>query len=238
MNLLPSEILRLVLLYSHLLLCALAIAQVLKADFAIAFGRFTRESLQRDARDVSLILLLLWVSGLAVTYHDTGFDLAILAAKPKLLLKLVCVIVLTANGAVLHYLSFPVMLKRGPVRRREAVLLALTGALSTSHWLMAAFIGIARPLGKVPLPQLLTVYGGLSLMAMGAGLCFSPMLKRRLTDWRVAEALDLLRQQRWDAWNIQWVPTVSSATVPGTAAMHATTSMHDTPSMATPLPAL
>ena len=59
MHLTSFEVFRLALLYAHLLCCALAIAQALKTDFAIAFGQFTRESLQRDARDIVRVLLLL-----------------------------------------------------------------------------------------------------------------------------------------------------------------------------------
>lgn len=195
MVLTSNEIFRLVLLFGHLLFCALALAQVLKTDFAIAFGHFTRESLQREARNIAWVLVLLWISGLTIIYLDTGFDLAVLASKPKLLLKLMCVVVLTANGIVLHTLSFPVMLKVGPLRWPESVLLAATGALSTSHWLMAAFFGIAKPLGKIPLAQLLPIYGGLCVAIVLLSLGFVPILRRRLTDLRVSEALDRLALQ-------------------------------------------
>ena len=218
MDLTFSEIFRLVLLFAHLLFCALAIAQVLKTDLAIAFGHFSRDSLQRDARDVTRVLVLLWISGLAIIYLDTGFDLAVLASKPKLLLKLMCVLVLTANGIVLHNLSFPVMLNTGPLRWPESVLLAATGALSTSHWLMAAFIGIAKPLGKIPLAQMLPIYGVISVATVLLSLGVVPMLRRRLTDFRVSEALGRLARQHQALAGRESVP------------MHRGSSLHWTPS--------
>ena len=171
-----EESIRLILLYSHLILCALALAHVLKADLDIVTGKFTREGLR-------------WVTGLAIIYLDTGFDPAILAEKPKLLLKLMCVVVLTANGMVLHHISFPVLIKAGPLSTWESIFLACTGALSTSHWLMAAFIGIARPLGRIPIESLATFYGAICLATLLVSLMCSATIRRRLLDWQLSQAL-------------------------------------------------
>lgn len=184
-----EESIRLVLLYSHLILCALAIAQVLKADLDIVTGMFTREGLRAMAHQVSMVLTLLWLTGLAIIYLDTGFDPAILAERPKLLLKLMCVVVLTANGMVLHRISFPVLTKAGPLSTWESMFLASTGALSTSHWLMAAFIGIARPLGRIPIESLAMFYGVICLATLLVSLMCSPTIRRRLMDWQLAQAL-------------------------------------------------
>ena len=141
------------------------------------------------AHQISVVLTLLWVTGLAIIYLDTGFDPAILAEKPKLLLKLMCVVVLTANGMVLHHISFPVLIKAGPLSTWESIFLACTGALSTSHWLMAAFIGIARPLGRIPIESLATFYGAICLATLLVSLMCSATIRRRLLDWQLSQAL-------------------------------------------------
>ena len=83
-----SDWLRMALLYSHLILCALAISAVLKADISIMAGRYSATALRSTANTISLLLMALWATGLGVIYLDTGFAPAILLTKSKLLLKL------------------------------------------------------------------------------------------------------------------------------------------------------
>lgn len=176
---------RLGLLYSHLILCALAISAVLRADVAIFSGNFTRRELAKTAKSTSRVLLALWATGLAIIYIDTGFDPLILQEKAKLLLKLMCVITLTANGLVLHYVSFPILTKdTGMITRFEAILLVTTGALSTTHWLAAAFVGMSKPLGRIPLDILGSTYLLLVGAALLASLCFIPFIRTRLAGWQ------------------------------------------------------
>lgn len=175
---------RLGLLYSHLILCALAISAVLRADIAIFSGSFTRRGLEQTAKSTSHVLLALWATGLAIIYIDTGFDLDVLQGKGKLLLKLMCVLTLTANGIVLHYVSFPILTKdTGLITRFEATLLVTTGALSTTHWLAAAFVGMSKPLGRIPLDVLGSTYLLLLGSALLASVCFIPFIRSRLSGW-------------------------------------------------------
>jgi len=174
---------RLILIYGHLLLCAFAITMVLYTDLRITAGSFTRQGLQQAAHLIAWALFWLWMTGLAIIYLDTGFDPEILATKSKLLFKLLTVVVLTINGIVLHRISFPVILNSETLRLRESVLLAVTGALSTSHWLLAAFVGVAKPLGRIPLESLLMFYAFYCSVTMLIALIFIPSLRQRLNDW-------------------------------------------------------
>ncbi len=131
--LVPSEWLRLGLLYMHLLSCAFALALVLSADWRILKGRFTRESLHRTANSTTVALGLLWVTGGAIIFHDTGFDPAVIDSLAKLQLKLVVVIALTINGLLLHFVSFPLVTSRRRLSIAEAMVLSITGTISSSH---------------------------------------------------------------------------------------------------------
>ena len=92
--------LRMLLLYSHLVLCVFSISAVLKTDIALVFGSFTRKELESTAKSISMLLLFLWMTGLAIIYIDTGFSPEVLLTKSKLLIKLMCVSTLTLNGIV------------------------------------------------------------------------------------------------------------------------------------------
>lgn len=154
-----TEWVRLLLLYAHLILCAFAIAIVLKTDVALLFNSISRTELETAARAISMVLVALWASGLAIIYLDTGFNFDVLATKSKLLFKLICVGVLTVNGLVLHHVSFPLLVREGAaLNPLNTMLLVVTGGLSTSHWLLAAFVGLAKPLGRLPLDVLLSLY--------------------------------------------------------------------------------
>jgi hypothetical protein len=172
-----SDWLRISLVYCHLLLCAFAITAVLKTDLKIVLGKFTRAEVSRAAAGISWLLAGLWASGLAIIYIDTGFSPEVLATKSKLLLKLLCVVTLTLNGMVLHKMSFPVLVRGADsITLKESVLLVVTGALSTSHWMLAAFVGLSQPLGKLPTETLLASYGVFVSAVIITSLFFIPLL--------------------------------------------------------------
>lgn len=180
---------RMALLYTHLLSCALALALVLHADFGIARGSFRREALGETAHRVTWLLSALWLSGLALVYLDTGFDPGKMAAMPKLLIKLACVTVLTINGAILHRVAFPLMSGESPLTLAQGLLLAVCGAVSTGHWLLAAFLGIAKPLGRLPLETLGMLYALVFFGTVLAAGISSPFLRRQLDRWRMKQRL-------------------------------------------------
>lgn len=174
-----SDWLRISLIFCHLLACAFAISAVLRTDINIVLGKFSREEIGRAASGISALLMALWVTGLAIIYIDTGFSPAILATKSKLLLKLLCVVTLTLNGMVLHQLSFPILTRdTGKITTKESILLVVTGALSTSHWMLAAFVGLSKPLGRLPFFTLLEAYIVFVAAVVAVSLLFIPLLSR------------------------------------------------------------
>lgn len=175
---------RLTLVYMHLLASAFAIVLVLSADWGILKGTYTLEALQRTANRTSVVLAVLWVTGLALVYCDTGLNFAEMTARPKLLLKLAIVGALTINGVVLHMVSFPLFARTGLLKWSESVVLAISGALSTSHWVLAAFVGVARPLGQWPIRMLLLGYLLYVVATLFMAVISVPLVRRHLSNQR------------------------------------------------------
>ena len=104
----PIAVARTLLIYLHVLAIAVAAAAVAFGDFAIfARPRIDMAMLQRASTFASVALGVLWVTGLTVILMDIGFDVDLLAGKPKLMAKLTVVVVLTINSIGLHWLAFP-----------------------------------------------------------------------------------------------------------------------------------
>lgn len=174
-----SDWLRISLIFCHLIACAFAISAVLRTDIDIILGKLSRDDIGRAASGITNLLMVLWASGLAIIYIDTGFSPEILTAKSKLLLKLLCVATLTLNGMVLHHMSFPILTRAaGNITLKESVLLVVTGALSTSHWMLAAFVGLSKPLGRIPFHTLFEAYSVFVLAVVAVSLLFIPLLSR------------------------------------------------------------
>ena len=147
------------LLFAHLLLCAGALALVIKTDLRVLRRRVSASTMGRVHRQLVWLLAGLWVSGLAVVLLDFGTDLARVLEQPKLLAKLACVLVLTANAWVLRYHAMPRIVARRLLTPAEARGLAVVGAVSTASWLMAAFIGLARPMAGWSTADAVGFYG-------------------------------------------------------------------------------
>ncbi|BCL77400.1 hypothetical protein JHS3_31360 [Jeongeupia sp. HS-3] len=175
-----TDTLRLLLLYPHLLACCVAIGATVLADLKI-MGRRTgvgdRALLQLASRVVLVALALLWLTGLAIIVLDFGHwpGVGELVARPKLLSKLVVVMVLTLNGAALHHYALPRLLPATPehamLKRHQRLALACIGGTSAASWGFAAFLGIARPLaGKLSTGGFLSLYLVALGLALGVGL--------------------------------------------------------------------
>jgi len=164
----------------------LAIASVLTTDVGLMLGRLQREQLQNTARNISRLLVVLWGTGLALIWLDTGFELAVLADSSKLLFKLLAVVVLTLNGWVLHRISFPVLLSENSLTLKDSTLLAVSGSISTFHWLLAAFIGVTTPLVRIPFDELVDVYAVLFITTVILSLICMPFFRHRVMRWRVS----------------------------------------------------
>lgn len=142
------------LVYAHLLAACVSVGILLLQDLALAKtrGNPLPEKMVGDLRTAADImfaaLVVLWVTGLAlviVGYLDNPQQYLM---NPKLWAKFTVVSILTLNGLLLHYFSFPRvvshtgLLGRSPL---EQCLIAATGAISSTSWLFACFLGIARP---------------------------------------------------------------------------------------------
>jgi hypothetical protein len=96
------------------------------------------------AHTVKLALIALWATGLALVVLDVGLNAAALLRQPKLAAKFFVVIALTANGIALHALAFPTLLGHRAQLPANVAMTVVLGAISTSSWLYASFIGVSR----------------------------------------------------------------------------------------------
>ena len=175
-NISIEEALKLVVLYTHVLLCCFAISAVLYSDLKILTGSLNNSSLRKISERISLALIALWATGLLMVGIDTGLQPDLILSNSKLLLKLTVVSVLTANGVVLHFVSFPILSTGGSQSLLKTSALCVTGALSTSHWLLAVFVGISGPLGRFQTGELLIGYFGYLSVTLLIAVTFIPVL--------------------------------------------------------------
>lgn len=166
------------LLFLHLVAFAIAFAEIARADLRLLRApRIDAVALHRAAQVVSPALLALWASGIGLIVLDKGLDLSAIAASPKLLVKLIVVTVLTANGMLLHRYAFPILARHEARSGGAIAILAALGAVSTVSWLYAAFVGSARLIaGTVSLQTFLALYGiglvtGIATAILMVGRC-------------------------------------------------------------------
>lgn len=176
----PTDWIRMLLVFLHLLCCVFALALILSADWQIFKGDMSPDMLKRIAHRASALLGLLWCTGIMLIFHDTRFDVSLIAQLNKLQLKLVVVTALTINGLLLHAVSFPLAIKQRKLTLLEALVLSVSGSVSTSHWLLAAFVGIARPLAQWPLSTLMSAYALFTAGVVVAGIVLSPLVRKQL----------------------------------------------------------
>lgn len=159
-------------LFAHVVAFAVALSAVLREDIAIVKARrVDAERLAEAASTLSLALLALWASGLALAVFDIGLDVEALFAKPKLAAKLVVVTALTANGFALHALALPALRSPAVDLDRPAVLPLILGAISTASWLYASFIGVSRLIAPwMRLADFMLIYAVLLICAIAVAL--------------------------------------------------------------------
>ncbi|UVJ45038.1 hypothetical protein NVV94_05510 [Pseudomonas sp. LS1212] len=167
--------LKMLLVYGHLLATCIALGRVLQADHKLwswrkeALDQARREYLEETQKIVTLALLALWGSGLLLVlqgYLDEGVTYLL---NQKLWAKVTVVALLSLNGALLHRIGFPLLQKAPFVLLRSR--LALLGALSMSGWLFAAFLGVARAWNHVlPYLYVMGAFAVFSLLACAVAL--------------------------------------------------------------------
>jgi hypothetical protein len=150
---------------------------------------------------VGIALLALWATGLGLIALDTGFDPVAIAAKPKLVTKLIVVTVLTGNGLLLHRFAFPALSGRAFGSTASLSLIAALGAISTVSWLYAAFVGSARLIaGMMNLEAFLALYGiGLVTGIAVAVIAVVPLLRARLAAAAPRTILPVREEAQWAA---------------------------------------
>lgn len=160
---------RILLILAHLMCFSAALFLVMREDMRLLLAeRLHIEDLQATAKNVSRALTGLFITGAVIIYVDTGFVLSEILARPKLAAKISVVLILTANGVVMHQLIFPKLGLEPLHRPRWLCRVACgLGAVSSVSWLYATFLGIAKPLSE-PLGYagFMAVYAGLVLGAV------------------------------------------------------------------------
>ena len=176
-------IVRLLLLFAHVMAFAVAFGCVLREDAKLLSPRpIEAESLRSAARLVRFALIVLWASGAALLVLDTGGALSQIAGNPKMLAKLTVVCVLTANGVALHRLAFPALFGESRHGRSAAAIASALGAISAASWLSATLLGIARTYAKeFEYADFMFGYAGMLAIALAfALLVVRPRVVRKL----------------------------------------------------------
>lgn len=182
-------LLRLLCLYAHLIACCFAICYVLSADLKILKGTLSRSEMELTAHRMSQLLLALWATGVPMVLIDLGGDLTLLFSKPKLVTKITCVGVLSLNALVLHRFAFPQLMSGESLSSRNWNLIMCAGAVSTTSWMFAAFLGIAKPLATVlSVGQFLGLYLLVLVGALGMALLLAGHLRRQIAGSQLSAA--------------------------------------------------
>jgi uncharacterized membrane protein len=181
------KMIKTLLVYAHLIAACLSVGILLIQDLSLAksrgraMDRDSIETLKRNAQIVSLALVALWLSGLAIVVMGYMENPAYLMNQ-KLWAKFSVVGILTLNGFFLHYYSFPRLISsRGFLgsTRTEQFFILLTGVISFTSWLYASYLGIARPWNNVaPYAFVMGIYGGILITAFIIALEYWRGLKR------------------------------------------------------------
>lgn len=161
------EIERMLLIMLHVGSFVAAAVGVAYADLSLFKGRRVDKRLLQWASQLVLWALVgLWVTGLAIIWIDTSFLLADILSRPKLMAKITVVILLTLNGYLLHKHFFEQIMAPTERYKRTVNFSAMLAAVSGASWMFAAFLGMAKPLGKIfAYSDFMMLYGTLLLMA-------------------------------------------------------------------------
>jgi hypothetical protein len=181
------DLMRLGVLYMHLIACCVAVGLVLTSDVAMVrqllqgndSAHCAKPHLESLQRTISLALLVLWITGAAIILLDLSVKGWTYLQNPKLQAKVLIVSLLTINGVLLHRVVMPAMVRAGTLLGLEPgvrTLALFTGTVSAVSWFYAALLGVGRPLAwKYSLAELMLAYplliiGGYLAMQLLLGL--------------------------------------------------------------------
>ena len=171
--------LKMLLVYVHLLASCIALGRVLLADHKLwnwrkeALDQAKLEYLEETRKIATLALLALWGSGLLLVLQGYLLEGTAYLLNQKLWAKVAVVALLTLNGGLLHRVGFPLLQKAPSVLLpgSDRGRLALLGAFSMSGWLFAAFLGVARAWNHVmPCLHVMGVFTAFALLACAVAL--------------------------------------------------------------------
>jgi hypothetical protein len=141
--------------YAHIFSVAVGIGASFQADYAVLtrlnerVGAQLLEMLHLYHRIVWGALFGMWITGLALIWVRTGFDLA--NFTPKLFSKLAIVTLLTINAIMIGQVAMPLLgrnldrpLMAVPLGPKIAV--AIVAGVSTTSWLLALAMGVSKVL--------------------------------------------------------------------------------------------
>ncbi|MGE7959542.1 hypothetical protein ACQKQA_23725 [Pseudomonas sp. NPDC089530] len=184
--------LKMLLVYGHLIATCIALGRVLQADQKLwswrkdVLSQVQREYLDETQKIVTHALLALWGSGLLLVLHGYLYEGSGYLLNQKLWAKASVVALLSLNGALLHRIGFP-LLQKTPflsLHNCARTRLALLGALSMSGWLFAAFLGVARAWNNaLPYLQVMGVFAVFSLFACVVALIVASTAGAMDDDW-------------------------------------------------------
>jgi hypothetical protein len=183
------------LLYGHIIAFALALAEVLRADWRMLHStRLDIEGLEQASRRLKWLLLLLWASGVPLIGFAVDWDYLRLAQEPKLASKAIVVAALTLNGILLHYAVFPMLKGQRGGARLGGVISSVLGAISTASWLYASFVGGARLIApKMSMADFLGLYAAVLIIAATAALfVVAPRIEKMIRERKRIAALERL----------------------------------------------
>ncbi|MFZ6046569.1 hypothetical protein ACFW0H_10625 [Pseudomonas sp. CR3202] len=164
------ELMRMGVVYAHLIACCVAIGLVLTSDYAMIKQMITGQDdshsdkthLDTLKKTVLLALAALWVTGIGIILLDYSVKGAVYFLNPKLQAKILVVALLTVNGFLLHSAVLPAIKKAGTLVKMETnarTLAVFSGVVSGVSWFYGAMLGIARPLSwKYSLGEIMFAY--------------------------------------------------------------------------------
>ncbi|KVP43782.1 hypothetical protein [Burkholderia ubonensis] len=185
------EFVRMGIVFVHLIACCVSIGLVLTSDIAMvkrlldsdAPADLAQVHLPSLQRTISLALMVLWVTGIAIVAFDMRTQGLTYLHNPKLQAKIAIVALLTFNGIALHSAVLPALEKAGSLlklsfeRRMVAIFLGVVSAVS---WFYAAMLGVGRPLSwKYSLFQILAAYPALIAGGIATMLFITALAKSR-----------------------------------------------------------
>jgi hypothetical protein len=148
---------------------------------------FTIHQMHFLSRIVAAGLVLLWISGIAITWLNTQANPEYITNQ-KLWAKVIVVAVLTLNGCYIHKTILPSLQNAGGrrlfdgVARREVAIMTLCGSFSFVSWTVPLVLAKATSLNYVtPIQSILLVYAVLLLTVwLGMYLTMSSIARAQM----------------------------------------------------------